>query len=434
MSTEATAELTPDLESTSIEIPDATAETSEIESPETEVETEPAKPGDKPTAGDGPALANGRLSESARATLAEWAKTNPKLVADLKRARFEAEGYRQALPNGLKEVAQLREKLESFGGPEAIQKTHEELEYFNSLDQQFTAGDPRFVQAMIDTPEGQQGFLKLAPSMLEKYRELAPEAHDSYIAKQQYQGMLDADLKFSIVRIKDAIDRLPDSPEKQAALDQWGPLAVYYNGVLEKANKKVDLPKIAAPTAAPDERAQLQKDRQDFVRQQWQTEASNTAKTMIDSQLAQIAKERKLTDTQRDAVLELGVARLKKALAKAPNFNETSQRHFANNDRDGFLRHIAGVYRQQIPLVFKAAADAIVAQRNGVSPKPAPANGTTPGRTAAPGSTAKPAEGYTWVAGTPKKETIDFAKTTADMIRQGKAVLQGNRRVQWRQG
>ncbi len=384
-----------------------------------------------PNATDGPALANGRLSDSVKTMLTELAKTSPKLAKSIKTALFESDAMRRELPGGLKEVAQMREKLEQFGGPEAIAKSHEELQYFNDLDQQFTAGDPRFIQAMIETPEGQQGFMKLAPTMLEKYRELAPEAHDNYIARQQYQGMLDTDLKFSIVRMKDAIDRMPDSPEKAAALEQWNPLASYYNGVLEKANKKVELPKASPTSTAPDERSQLEQERQQFTRQQWNIKSSAAAESLINAELSRLAIARKFTDTQKAAVLELGVGRLKKALANVANFNEVSQRHFAAKNLDGFLKHVTGVYRQQIPGVMKAAADAIQSQKAGGPLKPpvAPPNGVP--RPPA-GGTTPPAAGFTWVPGVPDKTTVDTGRTTQTMIRNGQAILLTGRRVQWR--
>ena len=386
-----------------------------------------------PIATDSPAIVDGKLSPSAKAELQTLAKTSPKLAKSIRAALFESDAMRKELPRGLKEVTELREQLNQFGGPEAIAKTREELSYFSDLDQQFTTGDPRFIQAMIDTPEGQQGFLKLAPAMLDKFRELSPEMHESYVAKQQYQGMLDSDLKFSIVRMRDAIDRMPDSPEKAAALEQWGPLASYYNGILEKANRKVEAPKPAVvQNQGADERAQLENDRAQFTRTQWSSEATSAAKSLIDAELSRIASTRKLTDTQKAAVLELGVGRLKKALAAMPNFNTTAQRHLASKDKAGFLRHVTSAYKQQIPVVLRAAADAIVAQK--ATPKIAATSGTPAAKPSAiPGSTAKPAEGFSWVNAMPVKTTIDFGKTNGEMIRNGRAILTGGRRVQWRQ-
>lgn len=396
-------------------------------------------PNAAPTVTDSPAITEGRLSPAAKTALTELAKTQPKLAKSIKNALFEADALRRQIPGGVNEVKQMQERLEQFGGPEAIAKSHEELQYFNDLDSQFTAGDPRFIQAMIETPEGQQGFVKLAPAMLEKYKELAPEVHDSYVAKQQYQGMLDSDLKFSIVRIKDALDRLPDSPEKQAAMSQWEPLAVYYNNVMDKAMKKVEAPKFA-PTReqqGPDEKAQFQQEKMQFERDRWTSEATGSAERLINSELTRIAAARGFNTQQKAALLELGVSRLQKALKTLPKFNETAGRFFSNKDKNGYMRHVNSAYQQHIPAVFKAAADSLQSKPS-VNGTAVPKNGAaqpgqaTPVNGQAPNGTARAAQGFQWVGAVPNKTLVDTVRTSSEMIRNGQAILLDGKRVQWR--
>ena len=404
------------------------------DTPDTDDEPAPTDPA-APAVADSPAIVDGHLSASAKTALQDLAKTSPKLAKSIRSALFEADALRREIPGGLKEINQLREQVQQFGGPEAIAKTREEVSYFNELDQQFTKGDPRFVQAMIDTPEGQQGFLKLAPTMLEKFRELSPEMHDNYVARQQYQGMLDSDLKFSIVRMKDAIDRMPDSPEKVAALDQWGPLANYYNGVLEKANHKVEPPKpAAAPDTTNDERAKFENEKTQFVRNQWNTEATGSIKSIIDGEVARVAAARKLTDTQKAALFELSVGRLSKSVKGVAGYNDTALRFFANKDKPGFLKHITGTFQKNAPAIIRAAADAIVAQKSMPKPNGAPVVPPVRPGAAPSGATAKPAQGFTWVNAMPNKTSINFSKTTQSMILQGRAILDNGKHVQWKQG
>ena len=399
------------------------------DTPDTDDDPAPTDPA-APAVADSPAIVDGHLSASAKTALQDLAKTSPKLAKSIRSALFEADALRREIPGGLKEINQLREQVQQFGGPEAIAKTREELNYFNDLDQQFTKGDARFIQAMIDTPEGQQGFLKLAPTMLDKFRELAPEMHDSYVARHQYQGMLDSDLKFSIVRMKDAIDRMPDSPEKAAALGQWGPLATYYNDILEKANRKVEAPKpSAAPDRTNDEHVQFENEKATFMRGQWNTEATASIKNIIDSEVARVAKSRGFTDTQKAALFELSVGRMAKSVKGMAGYNDTAQRYFGNKDKSGFLKHVSSAYQKNAPAIIRASADMIATKK--AVPKPNGAPVVPPVRPAIT-ATAKPAQGFTWVNASPNKTTIDFGKTNADMIRAGKAVLAGGRRVQWK--
>ena len=414
-----------------------TQEPDEIDAPEPELAAGKAE--------DGPALANGQLSKPARQALQDLAKTQPQLAKEIKRALFESNGFRNAIPGGLKEVTALREQLEQFGGPEAIAQTKEELQYFNDLDKQFTSGDPRFLEALVENDEGKQGFLKLAPSMIEKFREMAPDVYASHVAKEQFTEMRDSGIDLALQRMYDFVNEPPTTPEGIAGwiakmTAQYNVLAQYYLGKRESAGKKVDLPKFqtAAP-ASNDREAELTSNslEAEFVKKEWTTEASGTAKSLIDSEIDRLGAARKLTDVQKAAVRELGVGRLKAALAKLPDFNKLASRHFANKDKDGYLRHVTAAYRQQVPLVFKAAADAIQTGKAVAKVAGAPAPAATPGRTPT-GNGARPAEGYAWVGAAPKKETIDFAKTTGDMIRQGRAVLvsanpgAAGKRVQWK--
>ena len=407
------------------ETPDGTADSTDEPGP-----IDPATP----DATDGPAISEGKLSKSAKAHLAELGKTAPKLANSIRRSLFEADAIKREVPGGLKEITQLREQLDQYGAPEAIAKTREELNYFSKLDQQFTTGDPQFVQAMLDTPEGQQGFLKLAPVMLERFRELSPEAHDVYVAKQQMASPEATEFYLAGVRMTDLLESIPSDPQaleqwRQKAIQQFNGMAKFFTSISDRANKKVEAPKAAPQQQAPDERAQFNQEKEKFVRDQWNSEATTSAKSMIDAEINKLATARKFTDTQKAALLELGVGRLTKALKADPKFGSVAQRHFANKDKDAFLRHVTGMYRNQIPNVLRSAADAI--QANKAAPKAGPV-AVVPKPGAAPAATAKPDAGYRWVNARPDKSTIDFSKTNGLMIREHKAVLTNGNRIQWR--
>ena len=407
------------------ETPDGTADSTDEPGP-----IDPAAP----DATDGPAISDGKLSKSAKSHLAELGKTAPKLANSIRRSLFEADAIKREVPGGLKEITQLRNQLDQYGGPEAIAKTREELNYFSKLDQQFTTGDPQFVQAMLDTPEGQAGFVKLAPVMLEKFRELSPEAHDVYVAKQQMATPEATEFWLAGTRMGDLLNDIPTDPK---ALEQWAAKAAQqYNGMLkffsstaDRANKKVEAPKTVTQQQNPDERAQFNQEKEQFVRTQWNSEATSSAKSMIDAEINKLATARKFTDTQKAALFELGVGRLMKALKADPKFESVAQRHFANKDKDSFLRHVTGVYRNQIPNVLRSAADAI--QANKAVPKAGPTSvAPKPGTT--PTATAKPDAGYRWVNTQPDKSTIDFSKTNTLMVREHKVILKNGNRVQWK--
>lgn len=415
--------------STSVDTSSADAiEESPVDGMETESDDEP-EPSDPsaPNVSDGPAIVNGRPSEAMRTTLAEIAKTNPQLAKDLKRSALELDAIRKVVPGGLKEVNQLRQQMEAMGDPEAITQTRDELKYFSDLDSQFTAGDPRFVQAMIDTDEGKAGFIKLAPAMLEQYKTLAPEAHSAYVAKQEFERLRDGDYALWMNRMFDFLQSPPTDPAGVAAWQErafvpFMELKKHYDSVNADRQKQVAPPVTKAPVQDTSERDKFQQERLQFDRTQFSTAASAEAEKVIAAELDRLTAARKLTPSQRDAVRELGVSRLRAALGKVPKFNETASKHFGKRDKDGYLRHVQSAYREIVPGVLKAAADAIVVSK-GV--RPAPSAVTQSGRTATSPvqiNMIKP----------PDKSLIDFSRTDGTMIREGRAILLSGKEAKWR--
>ena len=379
--------------------------------PEAEAAPAPAKLFDAP----------GKLSADVKQTLAEIKSKNPALANQLQRALFKSAEVDRVLPGGIRQAQELQKQIAEWGGPEKVKQTREELAYFSDLDSQFTAGDPRFISAMIETPEGQEAFQKLAPSMFDKYLEMNPEGYGAYVSKVFTADMVQEGIPLALERLQDFIG---DNPK---AMEVWKKLAGYVNRINGFAQKPVAPTKTAAKSPEVDARvAELDKREQELERGAWGNTAKLEHLKLFESELAKAARDRKLSDLQVSAIKELYAPRVDKAILKTPKFDETLERYFTAKDREGYNRYMASIYKTEVPKALKTAMDAILPSR------PGPKAGTAvQGALPKENGTAKPSSGFEFIGKRPDPNEIDPLRSVG-LILQGKAVLRSGRKVYWR--
>lgn len=360
-----------------------------------------------------------RLSASAKATLEEIKAKDPRLAAQIKSALFSADALKRALPGGLKEVGELRQSIEELGGPEGIARIREEQAEWNALDQQFVSGDPRFVENIAaSSPEA---FLKLAPAVFQKFAELNSEGYSAYVSQVFVSDMQQEGIPLALERLQDFIG---DNPR---AMEVWKKLAGYVNRVAGLAAKPVNPPAKAQQQDDGRERSLAERE-QALTRNDWRGAADAERLKSFSSEYARLTQGRKVTETQKAAIQELYVSRLGAALRKVQNFNSNIDRYFANKDREGYLRYISSIYKQEIPKALRSAVESVLPGKPGPAATRVAANTAQSGKATA----AAAASGYAWTAAPPDKHTIDVNRTTMDMIREGRAVLIGGKKVQWK--
>src|SRR5580658_2354464 len=79
-------------------------------------------------------FANGKFSPEAQAKIDKLKAEDPAFAKQISRAIREVEGYRRALPQGLREVKELRAHVEKLGGLPGIEETVQDLAFFRDLD------------------------------------------------------------------------------------------------------------------------------------------------------------------------------------------------------------------------------------------------------------------------------------------------------------
>jgi len=387
-------------------------------------ETPAAPDAERPAAaaeGAASAIVDGkRLSEAAKATLAEIKARDPRLAAQIKSALFEQDALRRAVPGGLKEVSELRTTLETLGGKEGIARLEAERAEWTALDEQYIRGDARFIESIATT--NPEAFQKLAPAAFQKFAELNPEGYAAYMGQVFVADLQQEGIPLALERLQDFIS---DNPR---ALEVWKKLAAYVNRVGTFASKSVAPAASKAKPEAADERERAIAEREaTLTRTEWRAEADRERLGVYQPEWKRLTEGRKISDDQRAAIEELYVSRLAAALKRNPNFNSTIDRYFQAKDRAAYVRYMASIYKQEIPRALRSAIDSVLPAKPGPAKSAAPAQAAAPN--AAPG---QPASGYTWAAAAPPKDQIDVTRTTMDMIREGRAVLLGGKRVQWK--
>ena len=200
-----------------------------------------------------------KINPAARPIMEMLRKEHPVFEQRLRGVIHEGKSLRAEFPGGLAEVreriAGLQRIIDDFGGEDQLSEARGELEFFHNLDQQFTAGDPRFLKAMIDSPGGHEAFLKLAPSMMAEYENMHPEGFANFIDNKLVGRMRDADFRVNLERLADFLVQLPEGQIRENAATYWVAIRDFYNKLTSSAANKPAAPTFAAAAAVPDNRS-----------------------------------------------------------------------------------------------------------------------------------------------------------------------------------
>ena len=377
------------------------------------------------------AIEDGRLSKGAKAILDKVKAENPAAAKALQRALFAEDRLRRDLPGGFKELESLRGHIEQLGGDTGIQEIQGELDGWRKFDEQFTAGDPKVLEFLTETPDAKDAFLRIAPSVFEKFREMNPEGYQGYMAQVFSGDLQQEEVPLNLRLLASVLQRatFAGDADKNEVIGLMGKLIVYVNRVAKFSEKGAVAPERKAPDARA---AELDTREQGLRRQEWSGEVnrqhgdifSETWKRLVAPALpADKAKATAATTLIR----RLYGIHLNEKLGAKRDFNPNMERYFKANQKDGFMRLHASAFKEAVPLALRSAmAEA------GLTKRQAPA---VNGKSAAgqPASKAAPAsEGFTHVAKKPDMSTeVNRAMTSTRMWESHKAILKSGKKVTW---
>jgi hypothetical protein len=345
--------------------------------------------------------ANGqlKLSETAKAKLDEIKAENPRLAREMRAALFD----RQMLAQKGLTVKQALETIESYeaeGGSEAVQQVKAELGQWKDLDADFQAGKPEFVNDIASgNPEA---FTKLAPVVMSKFSELAPEHFAYEVAKVFASDMAASDVVLTMRLMQREIGLLPEASRGEVQ-KLWTQLAAYVDRVngLAKTPPKAETKPADVPrgTSEPDNSLTVE---------QFAWERAKVKEAVTRTEFEKNAAGRKLSEERVSAIQELYENALDRLVKAIPGHTAKVDRFLAAKDKAGYRKHMEAAIRSKAPEAMAAAF-----RKAGIGAKPGPV--AKPVAKPAPGA-AKPAQanaGFTRTATKPDKNQIDWPRTKA---------------------
>lgn len=386
------------------------SETVEGQENETEAEVED----------EGPLVVNGnKLSASAKATLDAIKAENPRLHGQLRTAIFESDALKRAFPNGLKEAKDLAAFAQEIGGKEGFEGVKGELDQWHDLDKRYRAADPSFVEELAASEPS--AFFKLAPEIFERFAKDHNEAYSKYVCSVFTTDLVANNIPLALERLQDFIG---DNPK---AMAQFGVLQQYLQRVWQTSQQKVAGP---AQKAAETNQPNVTEQADNLTKREWSMDANQTRKGIFDTEFSRLSAGRKVSETQKAAILELYVGRMTKALEGIPGHKDKVNSLFSSKNKNGYMQYMNSTYKQQIPAALRSAFNSVVQGKPG--PRAVPGTPTRrPVGVVKPGG-AKAEVGFTMVAKMPTSNEIDYHQTTREMVRENKCVKKDGTKVQWR--
>jgi hypothetical protein len=375
------------------------AEESTAEGTETQTETQTQTRDDSaPVISD----ANGqlKLSEKARAELDRIKAENPRLAREMRAALFDRQTLLAKVPGGVKEALATIEAYEAEGGSEAVQAVKAENKLWQDLDADFQAGEPKFVE---DIAKGNsEAFAKIAPTVMGKFAEIAPDAFSHHVSRVFAQDMAANDVALNMRLLQREIAALPEA-NRGPVQQLWNQLAAYVdrvNGLARSAPKTESKPAdVSRGTSDIDQREQA------LTIQEFGAERARALDTVTEAEFKKNIGGRKASETQISAIRELYETRLDKMLRSDKSHTSKVDRFLAAKDKSGYAKHMAAAYRAKGPLAMEQAFKAVMPGKPGpVAVKPA-------AKPVAGAAKAAPTTGFTRSATKPDHNAVDWQST-----------------------
>ena len=403
----------------------------------------PAPGGDAPAASGEPGAVvpfrghifteDNRINPAARPIMESLRREHPVFENRLRGVLHENRQLRAEFPGGVAQVrermAELQRVIDDFGGEDALGEARGELEFFHQLDSQFTAGDPRFIKAMIDAPGGQEAFLKLAPSMMAEYERLWPEGFQSFVDGKLLDRLRNADFRVNLERLADFLAQLPntaEAPVRDNAAAYWVAIRDFYNGLATSAKNKPAMPAAATPVAAPDGRSSDLDNREAALKKrEFGTAGAGEINAEFSRQWKLIAKGTTAIQSHIRPAFDM---KMKAALQADKAVDKAIQGYFSRNDVEGYRTYMRGQYQKHAARILKAE---LGHYRTGT---PAPAVPGTPVVPPVAGAPVTPRTEAGWTALnrrlTPAElANIDMERTTRDMMYKGQAIMKNGTKL-----
>lgn len=411
-----------------------------LEAPELDVNADGAanQDLDTQTAADGDLDAPSADANAAKEEPVDWRKVPAELKEFFKTpagkaakdAWFERNAYKEKFPEGIKQVNELTAFLDEHGGRDGLTTALGELQGKAAELDNITAALAIGDLSIVDGLARADGFTKIAPALIGKWRDVDPEAYDSAVfgalahvidqgQTQSLYGETPVSIPTLLAEARSAL--------RYAPADQQGAVASAVMTRIEQFlgsfNAKATAPRTNTTVQSNDKFTQ----REQQLNQREEQAFSNDMKRDVDSfRSPLIAKEldsffkRRPNDTEAQS---LAVATVRSQVIERMSNDATFQKSLnaltARKDKDGAMR------------LIKSRETAAITE---IAPKVGRTIFGNPGAAAAvaarpTGTPSKADAGFSFVDKAPKPELIDRTKTSDAMIMRGKFILKDGRKL-----
>ena len=383
--------------------------------------------GEQQKAGPFRAIEDGRPSKAVKDILAKI--ENPAAAKAFQRALFVEDRLRRELPGGFKELETLRGHVEQLGGDTGIQEMQGELTGWRQFDEQWSAGDPKVLEFLTETPEAKDAFARIAPAAFEKYREMNFEGYQGYVSQVFSADMQQEEIPLSLRLLVNVLQRAKFDVEadRTEAGGLVNKLIGYVNRIGEFAKKDVALP----TRATPDSRAaELDTREQKLRRTEWSGEVNKQHAGIFSEAWRRLVApmlpaDKAKAEAASNLIRRLYGIHLNEKLGAKRDFNPNMERFFKANQKDGFIRLHGSAFKEAVPLALRLAlAEA------GLTKRQAP-NGNGKPAAAAASRAAAPAEDFMHVGKKPEMAEVNRNLTGTKMWLEHKAILKSGKKVTW---
>lgn len=320
-----------------------------------------------------------------------------------------------------------------------LQQVRDRLAEIEEIDLMFYGGNPQLLDGMTADDEGKAAFAKLAPHMLGKWKEIAPNAWVATTARQILADMkgaqltddkgnyiADADIPYRIQRLSMTLGKAGTAPTEldlNLARNEVAAIAMYLQrltGLTSLAPEVFTQPKDVADSKLAERERKLAERETATRNSEWNNARQIMANQATTKAWNQLTKGHEITADDQEECIALFQRRFAAAIkAREPRADDNRKGYVESEDRDGYLSYENYLMNQYGLPALKEQVRRMMAKMT--PPKPGQQRTTPPAAGQPP--VARSPQGFVKVMAKPPSHVLDYGRMTPEMVKAKQGIL-----------